>query len=119
MPPHEEHAMVGRVARIEARLDGLEVAFGQLSALWKTSVDDIKSTIRSEIADLKSEQIADLKRQVITLDQRLDGQNMLLSDVRTKQQGWEMSAGVVNWVIRALMGAAGLIAGYLGAKHAG
>ncbi len=117
MVEHQEHAMVGRVARIEARLEGLEARQEELTGMLKSSVDDIKATIRSEVADLKSEQIADMKRQIITMDQRMDGQNILLADVRTKQDRWDTGASVLNWIVRALIGIGGGVAGYLGAKH--
>lgn len=112
-----EHNMVGRVARIEARLEGLEKTQEDLGNMLKSSVDDIKATIRSEVADLKSEQIADLKRQIITMDQRMDGQNIMLADVRTKQDRWDTGASVLNWIVRIIVGIGGAVAGYLGAKH--
>ena len=117
MDEHREHAMSGRVARIEARLEALEKQQEALNAMMKSSVDDIKATIRSEVSDLKSEQIADMKRQILTMDQRMDGQNVMLSDVRTKQDRWDTGASVLNWIVRILVGIGGIAAGYLGAKH--
>lgn len=111
--------MVSRVARIEARLEGVEARQEELSKVFKSSVDDIKATIRSEVSDLKSEQIADLKRQIMTMDQRMDGQNVMLGDVRTKQDRWDTGASVLNWMVRIVIGIAGVWAGYVGAKHIG
>jgi hypothetical protein len=119
MDEHRDHAMTGRVARIEARLESLEKQHEALNDMMKSSVDDIKATIRSEVSDLKSEQIADIKRQVLTMDQRLDGQNIMLGDVRSRQESWDTGASILNWLIRSLVAVGGLVMGYFGAKHIG
>ncbi len=109
--------MTGRVARIEARLEALDDKYDNMDKLLKSSVDDIKATIKAEVSDLKTEQINDLRRRVETMDQRMDGQNMMLSDVRTKQDRWDTGAGILNWLVRILIGIGGGVAGYLGARH--
>lgn len=115
----EEHRMVGRVARIEARLDAMEENQKNLDRVFRSSVDDIKSIIKAEVSDLKSEQITDLRREIATTQQRLDGQNILIADLRTRQEQWDTGRSVLNWLIKFLVGAGGLIAGYYGSKHLG
>jgi hypothetical protein len=114
---NEPHNAIGRIEGLTARVDALSGEIKRLENIWSSSVDDIKATIRSEVSDLKAEQIADLKRQINTMDQRMDGQNVMLADVRTKQDRWDTGASVLNWIVRVLVGVGGAVAGYLGAKH--
>lgn len=97
----------------------IENDLARMEDKWQKSVDDIKSTMRAEIADLKSEQIADLKARVQTMDQRMDGQNVLISDLRTNQDKFEAGAGIVGWLIKTTIALGSLAIGYFGAKHIG
>lgn len=95
----------------------IEADVARMEDKWQRSVDDIKATIKSEVADLKSEQIADLKARISTLDQRVDGQNVMLSDLRTNQDRYDTARGVVGWLIKTVIGIGGVLAGAFGWEH--
>lgn len=107
----------GRISGMLARMDAMEENQKRLERMLLSSVDDIKNMLKAEIADLKSEQITDLRRDQRTLEQRLDAQNVYISDIRTRQESWDFGAGIFGWVIKVLIAVAGIIAGYFGAKH--
>lgn len=106
----EQQGLRDWMRKIEADLE-------RMDDKWQRSVDDIKATIKSEVADLKSEQIADLKARIGTLDQRVDGQNVMLSDLRTNQERYDTARGVVNWLIKTVIGIGGVLAGAFGWEH--
>jgi type III secretory pathway lipoprotein EscJ len=95
------------MGRIESDLD-------RLDDKWQKSVDDIKAFIKSEIADLKNEQISDLRRELSLTNNRIDQQGLTLSDVKSKQERWDTSAGVVHWIIRLVFAIFGAVAGIMG-----
>ena len=110
---------VERIPDILQRIASLETDIKRSDALLKSSVDDIKATIRSEIHDLKSEQINDLKAGQKQLAERIDRQSERLSRLERTQDQWTTARGVVNWLIRLVIGIGGLALGIFSAKHVG
>jgi predicted nucleic acid-binding Zn-ribbon protein len=106
-----------KIYGLMARMDALERNQERAEKTLLSSVDDIKHMIKAEISELKTEQINDLRAQVRACENRLDAQNLHISDIRTKQENWDSGAGVVGWLVKTAIGIGALIAGYLGAKH--
>lgn len=99
-----------RIPDILQRLAVLETAVERSERLLKSSVDDIKATVRSEISDLKSEQINDIRKLV-------DTDHMRLNEIERRQDRWEGGAGITGWLIKVIIGLAGIGAGYFGSGH--
>lgn len=108
-----------RIPEMYARLERLERDMGDLQKVWRSSVDDIKAIIRSEIRELKSEQIADLRTSAKERDNKIEELEDMIRGLEKRQDRWDTSAGVVHWLIRTIFAVGGLGAGYLGAKHIG
>lgn len=120
--------MSERIPAIIERQEATERELRRLEEMVKSSVDDIKATIRSEIRDLKDEQIADLKGQVKAAIDRGDQQAKAMAErmermaerlmkVERRQDQWSTGAGVVNWMIRLAIAVAGIVVGILGGQH--
>ncbi|WP_315731697.1 MULTISPECIES: hypothetical protein [unclassified Bradyrhizobium] len=109
--------MTERIPDMLARLTSLEGHTERLERAWQSSVDDIKAIIRSEIRDLKDEQIADLKQTNRDLTDKLSAAFKRIDEVELRQAQWNTGASVINWMIRAGIGAVGLLAGLFGAQH--
>lgn len=104
---------------LAVRIDAIAIEQKRLDRIFESTVDDIKALIKSEIADLKGEQISDLRGQINALGQQVAAQNLHISDLRSRQEKWDSGAGVVSWLIKTAIAGAGLAAGYFGAKHVG
>ena len=114
--------MVERIPHILERLASLETAVRHSDEMMRTSVDDIKATIRSEISDLKGEQIGDLRAAHTKLLERIDRMAERIDKLERTQAEWRTGAGVAEWMIRfaiLLIGAIGAGLGLLGYKHIG
>jgi Flp pilus assembly protein TadB len=111
--------MAARIPHILERLASLETAVKHSDTMLKSSVDDIKATIRSEIFDLKSEQIADVKAALKQLGERVESQSLRLARLERAQDQWKTAGGVVNWLIRAAIGIGGILIGIFGYRHLG
>lgn len=107
----------GRVIGISERLSAIEADMRRLDDKWQKSVDDIKATIRSEVSELKSEQIADLKTRLQDGYRTLEAQDKRLDAVEKAQDRFHASAGVVNWLIKVGIAIAGVFAGAFGWDH--
>jgi len=128
-----EPPMVERIPDILQRLASLETDIKRSDQLLKSSVDDIKATIKSEISDLKGEQIGDLKSANANLIERLDRQAERMERIERsaserierleRTQGeWKTGAGVAEWMIRFAILLIGVIItglGVFGYKHIG
>jgi hypothetical protein len=92
------------------RLTAVERDLTRMESLWRSSVDDIKATIKSEVSDLKSEQIAELRKRLEIIDNRLT--------VLEKDQA-EISGGktALAWFIRITIAIAAMLVGFLGGRH--
>lgn len=98
----------------------VEADLERLDDKWQKSTDDIKNTIKAEISELKSEQLADVKRRIDDGYRRLEGFEIRIQKMELEQTKWQTSAGVVNWLIKfafALIGAAAAIVGYEALGH--
>jgi len=120
----ENPGMTGRVAQMLGRLEALEVdmasvnrALERLDDKWQKSVDDIKATIKSEIGELKGEQIADLKTRVNDGYRMLNEYNDRLRDYEKKVDAWDTGRSVVNYLIKAAIALISLFAGAFGWEH--
>jgi len=100
------------MGKVERDLDKLETK-------WTSSVDDIKNTIKSEIADLKAEQIADLRQAIRDREKQVNAVEVRLREVEEGLNGFIAGSGLLTHILRMAIGIAGVIAGYLGAKHLG
>ena len=107
-----EPPMVERIPDILQRLASLETAMKHSDEMLRSSVDDIKATIRSEVSDLKGEQIGDLRAAQQKLMERMDRVEQSLSR-------WVTGASVVDWLIRFAILVGGALAGIFGARHIG
>jgi gas vesicle protein len=116
------------VESLEFRINRLEAEHADLERLWRSSVDDIKNTIKGEIAELKSEQIKDLRDVIKEHSERLNAHSDRFSHLKEqmdeeirkiefKVNRWETSVGVVHWIVRAIFAVIGLGAGFWGADH--
>lgn len=111
--------MAERIPHILERLASLETAVKRSDDMMKSSVDDIKATIRSEISDLKGEQIGDLRaanQKLFDLHERLSNR---VDTIERAQVEWKTSASVANWLIRFAMAVGGAAAGIFGYRHIG
>lgn len=108
-----------RIPDMLQRMASLETDVKRLNELWKSSVDDIKATIRSEVSDLKTEQINDIKGNVNKLGERIDRQTERVSRLERTQTEWTTARNVVNWLIRLVIGIGGIAVGIVGSKHVG
>jgi uncharacterized protein HemX len=111
--------MTERIPNILERLASLETAVKHSDDMMKSSVDDIKATIRSEISDLKGEQIGDLRAANQKLFELVDRLTSRLDAIERTQAEWKTGASVANWMIRLAIGFGGAAAGILGYKHIG
>ena len=117
MTTERDHAE--RIPNILQRLASVETKLQGMDTLWKSSVDDIKATIRSEVSDLKSEQINDIKISQKQIADRIDIQSNRLTRLERTQDQWSTAKGVVNWLIRLVIAIGGIAVGIVGAKHVG
>ena len=105
----------GRVSDLYNRISEIEADLRRIDDKWQKSVDDIKATIKSEISELKTEQIKDLKERIASGQKVLNDFDQRLRETEKRQDRWDNSAGVVHWMIKisfAAMGAIGTILGY-------
>lgn len=98
-------------------MDRLEKDMSELERVWKSSVDDIKSIIRAEISDLKSEQIGDLKDAIKTRDRQMAEFENRIRDTEDSLRAWDAGRGLVNWLIKTLIAGGALGVGYISGKH--
>lgn len=82
----------------------------RLDDKWQKSTDDIKSTIKAEIGELKTEQLAEFRRRIDDGYRRLEGFDLRIQKMELEQTRWQTSAGVVNWLIKALFAIGGILA---------
>lgn len=102
-------------ADVLRRLDKVEAEVESLERLWRSSVDDIKNTIKGEVRDLKTEQIAEIRKRQDDETGVLREYDKRLRDVENAVRDWNTGRGVVNWMIRtafAIIGAGAAILGY-------
>lgn len=99
--------MAERIPVMMERIERVEKDVQAMQQFLKSSVDDIKNTVKGEVADLKSETIADLKEKVKDMETRLHIAEL-------DQAKWRTSAGVVNWMIRTAFGLIGAGAAIIG-----
>lgn len=92
----------------------MEADLRRLDDKWQKSVDDIKATIRAEISDLKTEQIADLKSRLKDGYDTLNAFDKRLDAIEHTQAQWKTSAGVANWLIRFVIFVIGTLGGIFG-----
>ena len=95
----------------------LESELKDLDRLWRSTTDDIKNKIESEVRELKDEPIKEIKEDMKDFDRRLLSGLERLEKVERKQERWETSAGTVHWIVRGVFGILGIVAGFLGADH--
>lgn len=110
-----DKSMTERIPVMFERLERLERDMHALEQFLRSSVDDIKNTVKGEVADLKTETIADLKEKLKEQAKQLADMELRLRVAETDQIKWKTSAGVVNWMIRTafgLIGAGATILGY-------
>jgi hypothetical protein len=108
-----------RIPEILARLARVEKDLADMQALWRSSVDDIKATIKAELAELKAEQIADLREAIKSRDRQMETFAMRLRHAENTIGDWNAGRKILAWFVKVLIGVAGVLAGYFGAKHAG
>lgn len=95
----------------------IETDLARLDDKWQRTADDFKDTLRSEIAEIKTEPIAELKRRLDEGYLRLERFDERLRQVENKIRDLDAGRSVVGWIIKTAVGIGGLVAGYLGAKH--
>jgi chromosome segregation ATPase len=108
-----------RIPELISRMERLERDSHDLQKLWRSSVDDLKSVIKSEIGDLKNEQIADLRDAIKHRDREMADYENRIRDIENSVRDWTAGRSLLGWLIKTLLGAGGLVAGYFGAKHIG
>lgn len=96
--------------KLEGDVDRLEDKFQKIT-------DEIKNTIRFEVAVLKTEAIADLRRRVDDGYRTLEKYDERLRMVEKASDAAKAEKGLVGWLINAAIGVGSAVAGYLGAKH--
>jgi chromosome segregation ATPase len=106
-----------RLPQLVTDVELLKSGQQQLDKLLKSSIDDIKATIRSEVADLKSEQIGDLRRAFDGMASRIDRQSTRMDKMEREQDRWQTGKSIANWLIRTVLVIAGVLVGYFGATH--
>lgn len=106
-----------RIPEILGRLERLERDMSTMTDRWMSSVDDIKATIKAEVGELKAEQIADLRQAIKDRDRLMAEIENRVRDVENAQRDWNAGKTTLVWLIRFVIAAAGLIAGFIGAKH--
>jgi len=110
-------AMIGRVDAVEEAIEAMKRSIDRMEDKWEKSVDDIKATIRSEVHELKGEQIADLKTRVADGYRILDEYEVRLRNVENKQHSYDTAGGVVGWLIKTAIAILSLLAGAFGWEH--
>lgn len=108
-----------QLARLISDMERLKDDMERHERRWETTVDDIKAIIKSEIHDLKSEQITDLKQAIKDRDQQFAEMENRMRDVEGGVRDWNTGRGILSWLIKLGIGGGSLAAGYLGAKHLG
>lgn len=108
-PPGE-----GRVSELYNRITDMEADLRRLDDKWQKSVDDIKATIRSEISELKSEQIKDMRDQIKDMNVKAEGRDVEIRHLQREISSWKAGASAVNWMIRFTIAAVSAIGGVLG-----
>lgn len=93
-----------------ARLTLVERDMTRMEAFLKSSVDDIKATIKGEISDLKTEQIADIRRRIESLEKRM-------TDAEREQAEISGGKGALAWFIRIMIALGSLSLGFYSGKH--
>lgn len=122
--------MSERIPEILSRLTRQEADMVDLKKFVASSVDDIKNTVKSEVGDLKQEQIADLRQAIKDRDHQIRGLDARIVqlgesfDRRVREaentiRDWNTGKSIFHWLVKAIIGAGGLLAGYFSAKHIG
>jgi FtsZ-binding cell division protein ZapB len=88
----------------------LKADVARLEKLFVSSIDDIKTLIRSEIQELKEEQIKELKQTCKDMELRL-------RDMEQSHENWMKGAGMVGWAIKTAIALASAIGGAVGWEH--
>jgi hypothetical protein len=108
-----------RIPEILNRLDRVEKDLTEMQRLWRASVDDIKATIKGELAQLKSEQIADLREAIKSRDKQMETLSIGLRHAEDIVRDLNVGRKILAWFVKVLIGVGGAVAGYFGAKHVG
>jgi len=106
-----------RIDGLAARIENVERAIPEMTRLWNKTVDDIRAIIRSEIADLKTEQIADLRKNVEKRDFQMEALEARVRANEVTIHEWVASSRVLNWLLKSVIAIGALLAGYLGGRH--
>lgn len=109
--------MPERIAGMSERMDHLEDDIKDMKQFMKTSVDDIKDTVRSQISELKSEQLGDLKTRLNDGYRQLNEHDLRLRDVEKQQNAYAAAGGVLGWLVKTTIGVLGVLAGAFGWEH--
>lgn len=99
------------------RLRQLEENQREFKKTFYSSVDDLKSIIRSEVSDLKQEQIGDLRESVRQLSEMMRMYEQRIRELEHSNDRMTAGAGLLGWVARISIAIGSLIVGYFGGRH--
>lgn len=89
----------------------------RIERTFLSSVDDIKDTVRSQLSDLKTEVIADLKRRIEDGYRTLGEFDKRLREVENGLLALNTGRKIIGGLSHFIVGLISAIAAYFGAKH--
>lgn len=101
-------------AEINYRLDRIEADMVELQRMFKSSVDDFKATLKSEISEIKSEQIHDLRETVKENRSIITNLDKRLREAENNLRDWTTGRSIFTWLLRSAIAFFAAIAGFIG-----
>lgn len=105
---------VEQIPALIVRITALENDMKDLERLWRSSVDDIKNTIKGEVSELKAEPISDLRNRVSEGYKTLKEYDERLREVENSVRDWNTGRSVVKYLVHGAVAVGSAAAGILG-----